>query len=315
MSDAMARAAADPGGPRGTGVLVIDKPIGPTSFDVVRQVRRVLGSRRVGHGGTLDPMASGVLPICLGEATKLAQFLLDADKEYEATLCFGAETDTYDATGTVTDRRSAAGLTSGDVETALAAFRGAIQQVPPRFSALKLRGRPLYAYARAGEAVEIASRNVVIHQLDLTSWVDATAVVLRVRCSKGTYIRSLAYDLGRALGPGAHLTALRRTRSGPFRLDDAHPLADLAEAPLIGLSQALGHLPSLRADSAATLHLEQGKRVARAALEPADVFARASVQGERFQVPRFQILRPDGTLLAVAEVRDDDTVRTLRVFH
>src|SRR4029077_2179906 len=114
---------------RGTGVLVIDKPIGPTSFDVVRQVRRVLGSRRVGHGGTLDPMASGVLPICLGEATKLAQFLLDADKEYEATLCFGAETDTYDATGTVTDRRSAAGLTSGDVETALAAFRGAIQQV------------------------------------------------------------------------------------------------------------------------------------------------------------------------------------------
>ena len=338
----MTGATADParisGEARGTGVLVIDKPVGPTSFDIVRQVRRALGLRRAGHGGTLDPMASGVLPICLGEATKLAQFLLDADKEYEATICFGAETDTYDATGTVTERRGAADLTAAAVERALGAFRGPIVQLPPRFSALKLRGRPLYSYARAGEEVEIAPRNVVIHELELVSWRDASAVMVRVRCSKGTYIRSLAFDLGRALGPGAHLSALRRTRSGPFHIDEAHPLADLQTAPLIGLSQALGHLPSLRADSVATRCLEQGKRVAWSALAPelAPGSETGATTGITTGTPttgpagvsaapdspcggaargRFQVLRPDGSLLAVAEVRDDDTLRTLRVFN
>jgi tRNA pseudouridine55 synthase len=296
-----------------TGVLVIDKPTGPTSFDVVRQVRRALGTRRAGHGGTLDPMASGVLPICLGEATKLAQFLLDADKEYEATLCFGVETDTFDATGAVTARLSAASLTATAVERALEAFRGPIRQVPPRFSALKLRGRPLYEYARAGEEVEIAPRTVVIHELELMSWTDATAVVLRLRCSKGTYVRSLAFDLGRALGPGAHLTALRRTRSGPFRIDEAHPLDALENAPLIGLSQALGHLPTMRAGADAARCLEQGKRVSWAALEPAE--APPGTTPAPPPAGRFQVLRPDGTLVAVAEVRDDDTLHTLRVFN
>ena len=288
-----------------TGVLVIDKPTGPTSFDVVRQVRRALRSRRVGHGGTLDPMASGVLPICIGEATKLAQFLLDADKEYEATVCFGVETDTYDAMGAVIERRNAGGLTAAAVEAALESFRGAIQQVPPRHSALKLHGRPLYEYARAGIEVEPAVRSVVIHELVLERWSDASSVDLRIRCSKGTYIRSLAFDLGRALGPGAHLSALRRTRSGPFRLTEAHPLSEIETASLIGLSDALAHLPSLRADDAATRNLEQGKRVVRAALEPADTLLSG----------RFQILRPNGTLLAVAEKRDDDTLHTLRVFN
>ncbi len=289
-----------------TGVLVVDKPTGPTSFDVVRQVRRVLHTRRVGHGGTLDPMASGVLPICLGEATKLAQFLLDADKEYETTLCFGIETDTFDAMGTVTERRDAADLTADAVERALAAFRGPIRQVPPRYSALKLNGRPLYAYARAGEEVDPAPRSVVIHELVLVAWTDPSAVVLRLRCSKGTYVRSLAFDLGRALGTGAHLTALRRTRSGPFRIDEAHPLAGVESAPLIGLSQALGHLPTVRAGSDDARRLEQGKRVSWTALEPADT---PPPQG------RFQVLRPDGSLLAVAELRDDDTLHTLRVFN
>jgi tRNA pseudouridine55 synthase len=291
-----------------TGVLVVDKPVGPTSFDIVRRVRRALGTRRAGHGGTLDPMASGVLPICLGEATKLAQFLLDADKEYEATLCFGVETDTFDATGAVTQQRDAAALTAAAVEGALDAFRGPIRQVPPRFSALKLKGRPLYDYARAGEEVDPAPRTVVIHELALVSWTDPTAVVLRMRCSKGTYVRSLAFDLGRALGTGAHLTALRRTRSGPFRIDEAHSLDALETAPLIGLSQALGHLPALRAGSDATRSLEQGKRVPWQALE-------APIAPSPPPPGRFQVLRPDGTLLAVAEVREDDTLRTLRVFH
>ena len=296
-----------------TGVLIVDKPTGPTSFDVVRRVRRTLGTRRVGHGGTLDPMASGVLPICLGEATKLAQFLLDADKEYEATLCFGVETDTFDATGAVTLRRDAAHLTAAAIESALGAFRGPIRQVPPRYSALKLNGRPLYDYARAGEQVDPAPRTVVIHELELCSWTDPTAVVLRLRCSKGTYVRSLAFDLGRALETGAHLTALRRTRSGPFRIDEAHPLEAVETAPLIGLSQALGHLPTVRAGSDAARNLEQGKRVPwsalELALEPPSAAPPSRPQG------RFQVLRPDGTLLAVAEVRDDDTLRTLRVFN
>jgi tRNA pseudouridine55 synthase len=291
--------------PPTAGVLVIDKPTGPTSFDVVRQVRRVLRLRRVGHGGTLDPMASGVLPICIGEATKLAQFLLDADKEYLATVCFGVETDTYDALGAVTDRRDAGGLTATAVEDALDALRGPIRQIPPRYSALKLRGRPLYEYARAGVEVAPAARDVVIHELVLEAWTGPGSVDLRIRCSKGTYIRSLAFDLGRALGPGAHLSALRRTKSGPFRLADAHPLSGIETATLIGLPDALGHLPSLRADDAATRNLEQGKMVLRAALEPADTLLSG----------RFQVLRPNGTLLAVAERRADDTLHTLRVFN
>ncbi len=181
--------------------------------------------------------------------------------------------------------------------------------MPPRYSALKLNGRPLYDYARAGEEVEPAPRTVVIHELALVSWSDPTAVVLRMRCSKGTYVRSLAFDLGRALGPGAHLTALRRTRSGPFRIDEAHPLDALETAPLIGLSQALGHLPALRAGSDAARSLEQGKRVPWQRAGGHSGAATSAPPG------RFQVLRPDGTLLAVAEVREDDTLRTLRVFH
>jgi tRNA pseudouridine55 synthase len=184
--------------------------------------------------------------------------------------------------------------------------------VPPRYSALKLNGRPLYAYARAGEEVDPAPRTVVIHELALVSWTDPTAVVLRMRCSKGTYVRSLAFDLGRALGTGAHLTALRRTRSGPFRIDEAHPLDTVETAPLIGLSRALGHLPTMRAGSDAARSLEQGKRVPWTALEPALEAPSTTLSPPQ---GRFQILRPDGTLLAVAEVRDDDTLRTLRVFN
>jgi len=304
-----------PSGPR-SGVLVIDKPSGPTSFDVVRQVKRVLRVRRVGHGGTLDPLATGVLPICLGEATKLAQFLLDADKEYEATIGFGVETDTYDAMGTVTERRGAVGLTPAAVEGALAQFRGAIRQVPPRFSALKLRGRPLYEYARAGEEVDPAPRNVVVHELAVVGWSGPETAVVRVRCSKGTYIRSLAFDLGRALGTGAHLTALRRTRSGPFGLDAASSLDEIATAPLVPLPRALGHLPAVVASLAVARQLEQGQRVSWAALETRD--PKVDPKGAAASLPiegRFQVLRPDGALLAVAELTADATLRTLRVFN
>jgi tRNA pseudouridine55 synthase len=296
----------------GDGVLVVDKPVGPTSFDVVRRIKRAakLGrSGKIGHGGTLDPLASGVLPVCLGEGTKLAQFLLDADKEYDVTIELGAETDTYDAQGTVTARYDASAIDEGRVREALPAFTGRISQVPPVYSALKRDGRPLHEYARAGEAVEIAPREVTIHELALGPWQGPAAVSLRVRCSKGTYVRSLAFDLGRALGVGGHVTALRRTRSGPFALDAARPLDDVLAAlsggappPLVSLEDALGHLPRRPVDAAAARALEQGKRLPWDAL------------GETPGTGRVAVLRPDGRLLAVAEPRPEGTIRTLRVF-
>ena len=254
-----------------TGVLVVDKPVGPTSFDIVRQVRRALGTRRAGHGGTLDPMASGVLPICLGEATKLAQFLLDADKEYEATLCFGVETDTFDATGTVTERRDAADLTAAARRAARwTRFAGPIRQVPPRYSALKLNGRPLYAYARAGEEVEPAPRTVVIHELELVSWTDPTAVVLRHALLQGD-LRPLA---GVRPGPGAghrrapHGAAPHALGPVPHRRGpSARRRRDARRSS--GSPRPWATCRRLRAGSDAARSLEQGKRVLWSALERA----------------------------------------------
>lgn len=297
------------------GVVIVDKPRGLTSFDVVRKVRRAAGLRRVGHGGTLDPLASGVLPVCLGEATKLARFLLDADKEYEVTACFGVETDTFDADGAITRRCDASALREGDVRAALPALTGEILQVPPAYSAIKRDGRPLYAYARAGQAVETPPRRVRVHELELSRWDGPEAVSLRVRCAKGTYVRSLVADLGRGLGVGAHVTALRRTRSGPFSAAGARPLADVlaaladrrpeAAAPaLLTLDAALGHLPRCFADEASARDIAHGRRVAWGALR-----VEAAAPGTFHRV-----LRPDGTLLAVAVERPDGSVGTLRVF-
>ncbi|HEX4406673.1 MAG TPA: tRNA pseudouridine(55) synthase TruB [Polyangia bacterium] len=303
------------------GVLVVDKPSGPTSFDVVRRITRAArlrGVRRVGHGGTLDPLASGVLPVCVGEGTKLAGFLLDADKEYEVTIRLGAETDTYDAAGAITAQYDASGIDEARVRAALPTFTGAIEQVPPIYSALKRDGRPLYDYARAGETVEIAPRAVTVHELALTGFLGPDAVSLRLRCSKGTYVRSLAFDLGRLLGVGGHVTALRRTRSGPFGLADAWTLDAVLGAlagssdvslPVIGPADGLPHLPRCSVDEAGARALEQGKRL------PWDALAGAPPAADQ---PRVRVVRPDGRLLAVAEPRTDDPtvvlVKTLRVF-
>ena len=294
-------------------VLVVDKPVGPTSFDVVRKVRRAARSKRVGHGGTLDPAASGVLPICLGEATKLAQFLLDADKEYDFTVCFGVETDTDDAAGTVTARRDAGAVDETAVRGALPAFRGAITQVPPSYSALKRAGRPLYDYARAGETIEIAPRAVVVHELELTSFAGPAASAFTMRCSKGTYVRALARDLGRALGVGAHVTALRRTRSGPFSLAEARPLAEVLDAlvgagpnasaalPLVEPADALRHLERRVVTEGVARDARHGKRIA---LET----------GEEGRDRRMCLVDGQGRLVAVARPRPDRTLELLRVF-
>jgi tRNA pseudouridine55 synthase len=290
-------------------VLVIDKPPGPTSFDVVRRVRRALGRVKIGHGGTLDPMASGVLPVCIGEGTKLAPFLLEADKEYEATVHFGVETDTLDATGQVVATRPTDGLSAATIEAALGPLRGDIEQVPPMYSALKRDGRPLYSYARAGETVARAPRRVRVHELVLEAFEAPDRARLRVRCSKGTYVRTLASDLGRDVGTGAHLVALRRTASGPFRL--AHALtpeafeaaaASQGPLPLVSLADALGHLPAVTADAPLARAVGEGRRLPWSAL------------GEGTPGARTRLLRPDGTLLAVVEPRSDGRLTCLRVF-
>jgi tRNA pseudouridine55 synthase len=289
-------------------VLVVDKPVGMTSFDVVRRVRRAARVKRVGHGGTLDPLASGVLPVCLGEATKLAQFLLDADKEYTFTVCFGVETDTDDAAGAVTARADAAAVDAAAVERALPAFRGAITQVPPVYSALKRAGRPLYDYARAGEAVTAEPRAVRVHALELVAFRGPADVDLRVRCSKGTYVRALARDVGRALGVGGHVTALRRTRSGPFALAEAQPLDDVVAA-LQGGEAARLHPVDL---AAALAHLD--RRVV------SEDMARDLRMGRRIQwdfgdAGRVCMVDGRGRLVAVAEPGEGGNLNSLRVFH
>ncbi|HEU5432398.1 MAG TPA: tRNA pseudouridine(55) synthase TruB, partial [Thermomicrobiales bacterium] len=197
------------------GFLVIDKPAGWTSFDVVARARRLLGEKRIGHAGTLDPAATGVLPLAVGAARKTLEFLAEASKTYDAEITFGVETDTWDRDGAVVAMADAGELTRDQIAGALEPFRGSFAQTPPMHSAIKIGGRKLYQLARKGEEIERPARSVTIHALDLLGW-ESPVARLRVDCSKGTYIRSLAHDLGAALGMGAHLSALRRTRTGPF---------------------------------------------------------------------------------------------------
>jgi tRNA pseudouridine55 synthase len=209
------------------GYLAVDKPAGWTSHDVVGRLRRLLGERRIGHAGTLDPAATGVLPVAIGSATKSLEYLDGASKTYVAEITFGVETDTYDADGVVTSIREACGLTRADVERVLDQFLGPQLQVPPMHSAVKIGGRRLYEAARRGEELERPPRPVNFHALELLEWQPPVATVL-VDCSKGTYVRALAQDLGQSVGSGAHLSDLVRTRSGPFTLCGAWTLSELA---------------------------------------------------------------------------------------
>lgn len=213
--------------PRRSGFLIIDKPCGMTSHDVVGLVRRVTGERQVGHSGTLDPAASGVLPIAVGYATKVLPFLEDDDKRYVATVRFGVETDSGDRDGRLIGQADASSLTRDRIEDLLPAFRGAIVQTPPMHSAIKVDGQRLYDLARAGVTVDVPERRVTIHELDLAAW-RAPEATLVIGCSKGTYIRSIARDLGQAARTGAMLSSLVRTRAGMFDLAAAIPAGELA---------------------------------------------------------------------------------------
>jgi tRNA pseudouridine55 synthase len=295
-------------------VLVIDKPSGPSSFAVCKRVRALLGKRgeKVGHGGTLDPFASGVLPICIGEGTKVIPFLLDADKAYEALVRFGVETDTQDRTGQVVAEHSLAGFSGPAVEHALAQFRGEIEQVPPMYSALKHAGRPLYAYARKGETVDRQARKVTVYALELLSFTPPDRACLRVRCSKGTYVRTLAADLGRTLGVGAHLLELRRTASGPFTIEQAVGLDELAACvaegrvlPALTPLAALAHLPRVMVDEKQALVLRHGQRMAWEEL----------CQGQQLDGPVCAAIEgAEGPVLVAVVAREGEGVRILRGF-
>ncbi|MBU5614833.1 tRNA pseudouridine(55) synthase TruB [Geomonas azotofigens] len=231
------------------GFFVIDKPAGVTSHDIVSKVRRAINQKKVGHTGTLDPFATGVLPVAVGEGTKAIQFLDESEKEYRAVLRLGVATDTQDLTGAVISEREWSHITPADLEQLVPQFLGLQKQLPPMFSAIKQGGVPLYKLARKGIEVEREAREVEIHALTF-EWIRLPEACFTVRCSRGTYVRTLACDIGEALGCGAHLLELRRTRSGLFREADAISIETLAGAAdqqelLMPLDRALGHLKAL----------------------------------------------------------------------
>ena len=244
------------------GVVLVDKPQGVTSFDVVRLLRRFCGTRQVGHCGTLDPLATGLLPVAIGSATRLVEYLMADEKEYLATCALGAVTDTQDVTGQVLETHSWQDVDLSALETACQAFTGTIDQVPPMYSALKRDGVPLYKLARQGVEVERAARTVTLSQIDILDFAPP-AVSIRVVCSKGTYIRTLVHDIGRHLGCGAHLTALRRLRCGALDVAAAHTLEALQacaeagrELPVLTPAEAMSGYPVI------TVHPEAWGRLA-----------------------------------------------------
>jgi tRNA pseudouridine55 synthase len=285
------------------GVLLLDKPSGVSSNAALQRVRRLFAAEKAGHTGTLDPLASGLLPVCFGEATKFAQALLDADKRYRATLVLGVRTNTGDAEGTVIAQRLVA-LESQALATAVARFVGDIDQVPPMHSALKRDGRPLYELARQGLEVERAPRRVRIASIEVLR-VEGERLEIDVRCSKGTYIRSLADDLGEALGCGAHLAALRRTATGGFGLAQATTLEALEalsaagrDACLLPPDALLAELPRIDLDAERSRLLLQGRGIAAPGCEGAS---------------RWRTYDEDGRLLGLAEPRDDGRLWPLRL--
>jgi len=277
-----------------SGLVVVDKPGGITSHDVVARVRRLAGTRKVGHAGTLDPMATGVLVLGLNRATRLLGHLTLTDKRYAATVRLGVTTTTDDAEGEVVESRPTGAVSEADVRAALAAFVGEIDQVPSAVSAIKVGGKRAYARVRDGEEVDLPARRVTVHALDVTRLDLAAAEIdLDVRCSSGTYVRAIARDLGAALGVGGHLTALRRTAVGPFGIDQAHtlealadevamtPIADAARACFVALDVSdedadqvrVGRALDLRLDGLTALFAPDGEFLAL--YEPKEGGARA----------------------------------------
>jgi len=250
----------------GDGVLIVHKEAGWTSHDVVAKVRGLLGGAKVGHAGTLDPAATGVLPLLIGKATRVAEYLVNWDKEYRAVLRLGETTDTQDATGTVLQRVETSGVSADVLDGVIARFRGPQKQIPPMYSAVKVAGRPLYKSARAGETIERAERDIVVYELEVRA-INGRDIALRIVCSKGTYIRTLCADIGQALGVGGHLLSLERSRVGSLAVEQAVTVEQIAsqvaigslETALLTLDRVLAQLPLV------TVTMEQAARVVHGA--------------------------------------------------
>jgi len=285
------------------GVLLLDKPIGLSSNQALQQAKRLFQAAKAGHTGSLDPLATGLLPICFGEATKFSHFLLDADKSYLATLKLGATTSTGDAEGEVLTT-AIVNVSMDMLKTVLMRFTGMIQQVPPMYSALKHQGKALYEYARAGVDIERAARTVSIRSIKLERFV-ADEVVLVVVCSKGTYIRTLAEDIGNALGCGAHLTGLRRLTTAHFSLDNALTMEQLEDMTmeardqsLLPVDAAVRDLPEVHLDEVSVHYLLQGQQIWKAGLMPSGLFR---LYGEA------------GDFLGLGELTDDGKIAPKRL--
>ena len=285
------------------GVLNVNKPDGWTSHDVVQRLRSALGIQKVGHAGTLDPHATGVLPVLIGKGTKIAQYLLGWEKEYGAVLQLGQRTDTQDAWGTVLEESPVESLTEERIRLAFATFQGSIQQVPPMYSAVKIGGQPLYKKARKGETVERPAKTVVIHDLEIQR-LNIPEVAFRVVCSKGTYVRTLCEDIGNVLQVGGHLKWLQRRRVGPIHVDQALEVESLLEGlefshldgAFLGLDQALEGFPAVEVDGDDTRKVLHGNaiswdRVANSYLDP-----KGSPMGDNNMV---RVRQKDGQLLGL----------------
>lgn len=292
------------------GILLLDKPVGLTSNAALQQVKRLYDARKAGHTGNLDPMASGLLPICLGEATKVSAFLLDADKGYRGTCTLGVRTSTGDAEGEVIETRPVGALDEARVREVLAGFVGEIEQIPPMHSAVKHQGQPLYKLAHQGLEVERQPRRVTIYRLELLGMGDGR-LEIDVQCSKGTYIRTLAEDIGAALGCGAHLSQLRRTLAGPFDVANALSLEALKQrlleggqealdAALLPMDAALAHWPALQLTENLVFYVRQGQAV---------LVPKAPTEGW------IRLFGPDGTFVGVGCIQDDGRVAPKRLFQ
>ena len=304
-----------------SGLLNIDKPKGITSHDVVARVRKLTGQHKVGHSGTLDPMATGVLLVCLGQATRLIEYLVNFPKTYRATMRFGVTTDTLDADGRVVEESDPSILTECQLHQALLTFLGEIEQIPPLFSALKKDGQPLYKRARAGQPVELEPRPVTIYSLTFVDW-NSPDLTIDVSCSAGTYIRALARDVGEAVGTGAHLIELIRTANGPWSIDEAVPLTRLEQELQTGdrgwqsflfpADQAISHLPKVILDEGAVTHVKYGRHVR---LDLNDTVA--VTVGERIPDGVVRAYTPTGDFLAILKpVTDDENIwRPKKVFQ
>lgn len=297
--------------PRGRdvdGIVILDKPTGLTSNDALQRLKRMFGAAKAGHTGALDPLATGVLPICFGEATKYSQYLLDADKAYEVTAKLGVRTASGDSEGDVLDTKPVDGITQESLETVLPRFRGGIEQVPSMYSALKHQGQPLYKLARQGVEIERPARPVQIYRLELTHFA-GDEFKLSVQCSKGTYVRTLVEDIGLALGNFAHVIQLRRTQAGPYTLSDAHTFEDIAalleqgghqsvDTLLKPVDSSVSHWPALVLTESTTFYLKTGQAV-RVPQAPANGWVR--------------LMGPENEFIGVGEILDDGRVAPRRL--